>query len=80
MGATWSNPRTRPRTYAFPVQAVGVHVKESKESVIGDAAKDRSSMLSEPQYLILYLKAQSVDSESRWCMFSLHQPAECVIG
>ncbi|KAG0607513.1 hypothetical protein M758_8G034000 [Ceratodon purpureus] len=44
MGSTWSSPRTRSRTYAFPVRAVGVHVKETKESVIGDIAKDRSKV------------------------------------
>lgn len=44
MGSIWSNPWTRPRTYAFPVSAVGVHVKETKESVIGDVAKDRSKV------------------------------------
>lgn len=45
MGTSWSRPRTRqPRTYAFPVKGVGVHVKETKESVIGDIAKDHSKV------------------------------------
>ena len=48
MGSTWSSPRTRSRTYAFPVRAVGVDVKETKESVIGDIAKDRSSKFLKP--------------------------------
>lgn len=61
MGTSWSRPRTRqPRTYAFPVKGVGVHVKETKESVIGDIAKDHSSMLLN---LSTWLSPHSVYSE-----------------
>lgn len=51
MGTAGNSTRMRPRIHSFPVMAGGAQVKVM-ESIIGDIAKDRSSMTSKFLFLI----------------------------